>query len=277
VDRLTLLKALADDSRYALYSALDRSRSPLSTLELAERLDLHPNTVRLHLERLREAGLVEVSAASHGSVGRPQHHWRVTATAPSLGLEPPGLRVLADLLAEAAGSSGVRAEELVSIGRRRGETRTAGGEAPVSPSAAGGNDGDGVPACVQAALDELADLGFDPVLEGSLAGPTTPGRNGPDVAAETDEAAPTRLVGRDGSLEVAFTGCPFRELAVAYPDVVCRLHHGLTEGIVAAASARVEGAGAAVVGFSTLVDPDPCRATLTVVSAGTADRAPHVS
>ena len=33
---------------------------PLATAELAERLGLHPNTVRPHLERMREVGLVEL-------------------------------------------------------------------------------------------------------------------------------------------------------------------------------------------------------------------------
>ena len=35
------------------------------------RLGLHANTVRLHLERLREAGLVDVEAVHRGTVGRP--------------------------------------------------------------------------------------------------------------------------------------------------------------------------------------------------------------
>ena len=42
-----------------------------SAPELADALGLHANTVRLHLERLREAGLVDVEAVHRGTVGRP--------------------------------------------------------------------------------------------------------------------------------------------------------------------------------------------------------------
>ena len=54
--------------------ALSELRRPAGTEELAERLELHPNGVRVHLERLREAGLVRASAprqarAAAGHVG----------------------------------------------------------------------------------------------------------------------------------------------------------------------------------------------------------------
>ena len=57
----------------SVYRELAASTRPLSASEFAERLGLHTNTVRLHLERLREAGLVEVEAVHRGTVGRPQH------------------------------------------------------------------------------------------------------------------------------------------------------------------------------------------------------------
>jgi hypothetical protein len=45
VDRLSLFKVLADRSRYAIYQEVIRAEEPLSTIEIAERLYLHPNTV----------------------------------------------------------------------------------------------------------------------------------------------------------------------------------------------------------------------------------------
>src|SRR5262249_6770676 len=97
VDRLSLFKVLADRSRYAIYQEVTRAQEPLSTIEIADRLDLHPNTVRLHLEKLREIGLVTVSTDPHGSVGRPQHRWATGPHAPSPRLEPAALRLLAHL------------------------------------------------------------------------------------------------------------------------------------------------------------------------------------
>ncbi len=98
-----MFKALGDNTRYAIYLELARSAVPLSTMEVAESLDLHPNTVRPHLERMREVGLLEVEVDSQGTVGRPHHRWSLAAEAPSLGLEPSAFRLLAGLLASRGG------------------------------------------------------------------------------------------------------------------------------------------------------------------------------
>ena len=47
-----MLKALADETRFSMYRELASSTRPQSAHELAERLGLHTNTVRLHLDRL---------------------------------------------------------------------------------------------------------------------------------------------------------------------------------------------------------------------------------
>ncbi|MGH9149589.1 MAG: hypothetical protein ACRD0F_04545, partial [Acidimicrobiales bacterium] len=57
---------------------------------------------------------------------------------------------------------------------------------------------------------------------------------------------------------IAFTHCPFRELAETYPELVCNLHRGLVEGFVE------RFGGASVEGFATLADRDPCRVALGV-------------
>ena len=65
--RLAILKALGDNTRYAIYLELARSPSPRSTAEVAETLGLHPNTVRPHLERMRDVGLLDVQTGTFGA------------------------------------------------------------------------------------------------------------------------------------------------------------------------------------------------------------------
>jgi predicted ArsR family transcriptional regulator len=217
VDRLPVFKALGDNTRYAIYLELARSSIPLSTMEIADSLDLHPNTVRPHLERMREVGLLEVEVDSQGTVGRPHHRWSLAAEAPSLGLEPSAFRLLARLLASVAAVTGVDQELVAEVGRTEG--RTAG-----SARAAAGTQ-----SCLEALVDELADLGFDPA------------------------------VGDDGAITtVAFTRCPFRELAGAFPELVCHLHRGIVEGVVEG----VPNSEILVAAFATLADRDPCRVEL---------------
>jgi predicted ArsR family transcriptional regulator len=146
--RLDLLKALGDNTRYAIYLELARSSVPLATAEVAETLGLHVNTVRPHLERMREVGLLEVAPDHRGAHGRPQHRYSLSAGAPSLGLEQPTFRALSRMLLGVAARAGARADEAAAAGRDEGAA-----EARPVP--------DGVP-CADALVELLARLGFDP-------------------------------------------------------------------------------------------------------------------
>jgi predicted ArsR family transcriptional regulator len=148
--RLDVLKALGDNTRYAIYLELARAPSPLATAEIAESLDLHPNTVRPHLERMREVGLLDVVSEARGAVGRPQHRYSLAADAPALGLEPPAFPVLSSMLLRLAAQARLPATDAVEAGREQGAVAAARFEP-------------GVP-CEAALVAELAALGFDPAV-----------------------------------------------------------------------------------------------------------------
>ena len=214
MDLLAVLKALGDETRFSMYQELAGATSPLTATELADRLGLHANTVRLHLERLREAGLVEVEPVHRGTVGRPQHVYSLAAGAPGLGFDPPSYTLLAGLLASLAERVGAAAVDATAAGYAWG---TEAGRRTRSRS------------CVKALAGEMQRLGFDPASE--------PVGDGADMA---------------------FLHCPFRELAEAYPELVCNLHRGICEGVVDAVG------GGSVEEFATLYDRDPCRVTVAV-------------
>src|SRR6476660_8526170 len=99
MDLLAVLKALGDETRFSMYQELAGSTTALTATELSERLGLRANTVRLHLERLREADLVEVQPVHRAKVVRPQHVYPLAAGAPGLALDPPSYTLLAGMLA----------------------------------------------------------------------------------------------------------------------------------------------------------------------------------
>ncbi len=151
--RLDVLKALGDNTRYAIYVELAASPVPLTTADLAERLDLHPNTVRPHLERMRDVGLVEVEADARGGVGRPQHRYSPAPDAPSFGFEPPVMPMLAGAMVQVARRLGGGADDAAAAGRAQG--RADADRYVAAPSA------------LEALVAELDRLGFDPeVSEG---------------------------------------------------------------------------------------------------------------
>ena len=235
--RLDLLKALGDNTRYAIYLEVARAAMPLSTAAVADSLGLHPNTVRPHLERMRDVGLLEVESVSRGEVGRPQHRWSLAPDAPSLGFEPPAMPMLARMLVGVAAAAGAGPDEAAAVGREQGRAagaeaaamgreqgRAAGAEAAAVVAELDDPD-DRAAVCLSAHVDELARMGFDPAVA-------------------------------DDGAEVAFARCPFAELAEEHPQLVCHLHRGLIDGFVDAVG------GLAVAGFGTLVDRVPCRVAL---------------
>src|SRR3954454_4567331 len=91
---------LAQPSRARLFRALSELRRPAGTEELAGRLELHPNGVRAHLERMREAGLV-TRDRTRQERGRPRDMWLIAADAHPGGNAPSAYVDLGRWLARA--------------------------------------------------------------------------------------------------------------------------------------------------------------------------------
>ena len=85
--------------------------------------------------------------------------------------------------------------------------------------------------CLTVLAQELDRLGFEPAAD-------------PEAAS-------------DGPTRIEFLHCPFRELAEAYPELVCNLHRGICEGVAESRRGTVEQ-------FSTLYEPDPCHVVVAV-------------
>jgi predicted ArsR family transcriptional regulator len=222
-----VLRVLGDNTRYAIYLELARSPRPLVTAEIADTLGLHPNTVRPHLDRMREVGLLEVTTDARGEVGRPQHRYAVAADAPSLGLEPPTMPVLARMVLAMAHRLGASTADAVAVGETEGASRA--GSYAAAPSA------------LEALVADLDRLGFDPIV-------TEGGSPHGDTADVDDDDAAVAVV--------AFANCPFADLARQHPDIVCGLHRGLIAGFVAAMG------DAEVVEFCPLAHRTPCQVTV---------------
>lgn len=148
--RHDLFKALGDNTRYAIYLELARSPRPLTTSEIAETIGLHPNTVRPHLERMRDVGLVDVRIDGRGQIGRPQHRYALAPDAPSLGLEPPAMPVLARMVLSLAGRLGAVPDDARAVGLDEGAARAEAFRT--------------APSSLEALVADLDRLGFDPVV-----------------------------------------------------------------------------------------------------------------
>ena len=111
--------ALAQASRARLFRLLAELQRPASTEELAERLGLHPNGVRTHLERLHEAGLV-ARERERRPRGRPRDSWSIDPQAGPSGDPPSAYADLSRWLARAFDSQRTRVTQVESTGREVG-------------------------------------------------------------------------------------------------------------------------------------------------------------
>ena len=179
-----------------------RAGEPLDAHELAERVQLHPNTVRAHLHVLVEAGLARARREERTKPGRPRIVYEA-APEPERPTPAEPYRLLAKILAGCLDASGddpvVRAEE---AGRAWGRYLV-GRPAPFTSVSS------------ENALGELVRLldeyGFEPSLESS---------------------EQERLLWMHA--------CPFREVAASHQTVVCGVHLGLIQGALAELGGRVE-------------------------------------
>jgi predicted ArsR family transcriptional regulator len=192
---LDVHKALADDTRFRLYRYLRLSGRAVSVRELATRLSLHPNTLRPHLRRLEEVGLVRAEVRKGSSVGRPQILYAVLEGDRRDGR---GSHLFAEILVGVMTGQRER-DRARRLAREWGQYLVLQG---------GPTPGSRLPARRNLAIlqEALAGAGFDPRFR--------------------------RRSSR--TVEVALRECPLRELTDGHRDVVCSVHEGLLEGMLGA-------------------------------------------
>lgn len=185
--------------RALIADVIDGSDNPLSVSELAKRLDIHPNTVRFHLDALIAAGRVERILGESTGPGRPPQVFRRRQEMDPNG--PRSYRLLAEIALSALAADPDPAGKAVQTGRAWGSFLV---ERP-APAALLTEDG---------AVDRLVGL-----------------LDGIGFAPEERSSA--------GGRQIGLRNCPFLELVESQTQqVICPLHLGLMQGAMTALGAR---------------------------------------
>jgi len=189
--------------RRAVLDALRASQEPLGVTEVAERVGIHPNTVRFHLDALVAQGTVVRALEEPAGPGRPR---RVHTAHPGMDRGGPrSYHLLARILLSRLVSPESRAEaqaEAMETGRTWG--RYLIGQAPPFRRLTADE-------AVGRLTTMLADEGF----------------------------APEPPAGSGAPARVRLRHCPFLELAEEFGPVVCSVHLGLMQGALAELRAPV--------------------------------------
>jgi predicted ArsR family transcriptional regulator len=101
-------------SRERVLAGLRAAAGDLGAVELAERLALHPNSVRYHLDALHRAGLVDRRSHMTGRRGRPELRYRAVAGPSADG---PLYRALTEAVAGSLAATADPHDAAVDAGR----------------------------------------------------------------------------------------------------------------------------------------------------------------
>ncbi|MFV0253394.1 MAG: helix-turn-helix transcriptional regulator [Beutenbergiaceae bacterium] len=88
----------APGRREQVLQAVTAAEDPIGIADLADRLQIHPNTVRFHLDHLTVAGRVEAVETQAGGPGRPPRRYRAVRSMDHTG--PRNYQLLARVLIE---------------------------------------------------------------------------------------------------------------------------------------------------------------------------------
>ena len=222
------LHALHDPVRRSLYRYVSAQPHEVSREEAARAVGVQRGLAAFHLDKLVDAGLLEVSAVRRVSkrsgpgAGRPARLYRRTAVHYEVSVPPRTYAVAAELLAEAveeAGGDLALQAAARRLGARFGAQARAGTASRV-------DEGTVTPAVVPSGVvDVLVRQSYEPYQDGTA---------------------------------VRLGNCPFRDVATRFPAVVCGMNLALLEGLV-------DGAGA--VGVSAVMDPRPGQCCVALVAA----------
>ncbi len=216
-------------TRAKVLGTLQDLRAPATAADVAGRLGIHPNTARFHLDALVASGLAERAREDRRRPGRPQVHYAPTQSAPQAGHR--SYRLLAEILTRhLVRHSGHPHADGIQAGEEFGRYLAASSGLP------GPHDAHplGPQEAVTAVVETLDGLGFE-------SGPLDP-----------DGLVTSRAT----SVEV--TNCPFLEVAEGHLEVVCAVHRGIMDGMLAEL-----GAPAVVERLDPLVAPTRCVARFT--------------
>lgn len=214
-------RALSGESRVRVLEVLRADGTRLGIAEIASRVGLHPNTVRLHLDQLVDAGLVIRDRESRNRPGRPRLVYASDlagdpgTSSARVETEESRYEMLAEALVTHLERTALEpAAEAVAAGRAWGRD-LARQDAATAPT-------------VQQATADLAqlldDVGFAPRTTG-------PGQT------------------------IELHRCPFRQLAGEHSPVVCGVHLGLMQGALAERAAPMQASG-----LEPFVTPELCLA-----------------
>jgi predicted ArsR family transcriptional regulator len=234
-DQVAGVGALAEPARWALYRYVASQPDPVGREQAATSVGLPLHSVKFHLDRLVEEGLLEVefrrlSGRTGPGAGRPSKLYRRSSRQFSVSLPERRYHLAGDVLASAIDRS-IRYSVPID-------------EAVREAAAVEGRR--------LALVSEEEDAVGDATDDSAATAPHTA-----DVSSRSDLDRTATVLARHGyeprvsEGEICLANCPFDRLATEYTDLVCGMNLALIDGVI-------EGLGLRAVDAELAPQPGYC-------------------
>ncbi|MGW9396197.1 helix-turn-helix transcriptional regulator [Streptomyces sp. NPDC055642] len=229
--------------RAAVLRLLREADAPLSAADIAERVGVHVNTARFHLDALVADGQAVRATAPREEPGRPKVVYSAVATEGPDGSR--SFRLLSDILLGVVSSA---VDDPVAAATRAGHAWGAYlTDAPAPTERIGAQEAE------RRLVATLEAVGFAPEAETEAGTGADPGADSDTGTGSGADEDPPGSAGR----RLRLHHCPFREVAERRPDIVCAIHLGLMRGTVETLRAPLTAES-----LEPFVTPHVCVATL---------------
>lgn len=207
---LRITSVLSDPTRYYIYQFIVNNHREVTVLEIADKFEIHPNVARLHLSKLEDVKMIVSESKKTGKGGRPSRLYRLSDEVIQLHFPFRDYQLLAKISLQA----------LSSLGKQGNEALTQAGKAFGKEL---------IQQKLMFSSIPLNKLSFQDKI-GLL-----------NEAAQTSGFTPEfHATEEDGKIILQVFNCPFKELAIADPDVICTMHNSFLMGMFESVFDHVE-------------------------------------
>ena len=182
----------------------------MTVQDIADKFEIHPNVARLHLSKLEDVKMIVSESKKTGKGGRPSRLYRLSDEVIQLQFPFRDYQLLAKISLQALSSLGEQGKEaLTQAGKVFGQE------------------------LIQQKLimssTSIHQLSFQDKIDLL------------NEAAKTSGFSPEfHATEEDGKIILQVFNCPFKELAIADPDVICTMHNAFLMGMFESVFENVE-------------------------------------
>ena len=198
---LRITSVLADPTRYYIYQYILNNHREVTVQDIADKFEIHPNVARLHLSKLEDVKMIISESKKTGKGGRPSRLYRLSDEVIQLHFPFRDYQLLARISLQALSSLGKQGQEALTLAGK------AFGQELIQQK-------------LQFTSTLIDRLSFQDKIDIL------------NDAAKTSGFSPEfHATEEDGKIILQVFNCPFKELAIADPDIICTMHNAFLLGM----------------------------------------------